>query len=322
MELFLIGIGIFVFVVIIIELVVYAVRNMRSAKRVKIRKRFRKYAYIDDGENGTDILKKRIYSEVPFFNSLLQHIPAVKKLDDLVRQANAGYPMGFYILLSMLLAVLGYVTGKVLLKDIYQSLLVMGICGILPILYLSHLKRKRIKKFKRQLPDGLDLIARALKAGHAFSGGMNLAADEFDDPLGPEFTETLDEINFGVSVADALKNLAGRIDCEELRYFVVGVILQRETGGNLAELIETLANLIRERFKFDGKVRTLTAEGRLSAVILILLPIAVFGYLWITNPKFLNPLFTDPSGKFMVLAAIVMMIIGAIVMKRMVDIKV
>ena len=161
-----------------------------------------------------------------------------------------------------------------------------------------------------------------MKAGHAFSGGMSLAADEFDDPLGPEFSETLDEINFGVSVADALKNLAGRIDCEELRYFVVGVILQRETGGNLAELIETLANLIRERFKFDGKVRTLTAEGRLSAVILILLPFAVFGYLWIRNPNFLSPLITEPSGPFMIIGAIVMMIIGAIVMKRMVDIKV
>jgi tight adherence protein B len=322
MELFLIGIGIFIFVVIIIELVVYAVRNMRSTKRVKIRKRFRKYAYIDDGENGTDILKKRIYSEVPFFNSLLRYIPAVRKLDDLVRQANARYPMGFYILLSMLLAALGYVTGKVLLKDIYQSLLVMGICGILPIFYLKHLKRKRIEKFKRQLPDGLDLIARALKAGHAFSGGMKLAADEFEDPLGPEFTETLDEINFGVSVADALKNLTGRIDCEELRYFVVGVILQRETGGNLAELIETLANLIRERFKFDGKVRTLTAEGKLSAVILILLPLAVFGYLWITNPDFLAPLITEPAGKFMILGAIIMIIMGAFVMKKMVDIKV
>ena len=322
MELFLIGIGIFVFAVIIIELVVYAVRNMRSTKRVKIRKRFRKYAYINEGDNGTDILKKRIYSEVPFFHNLLRHIPAAKKLDDLVRQANARFPMGFYILLSLLFAVIGYVVGKALIKDIYQSLVGMGICGCLPILYLKRLKRKRIEKFKKQLPDGLDLIARALKAGHAFSGGMNLAAKEFDDPLGPEFAEALDEINFGVSVADALKNLAGRIDCEELRYFVVGVILQRETGGNLAELIETLANLIRERFKFDGKVRTLSAEGKLSAVILILLPIAVFGYLWITNPNFLKPLFTDPSGKFMILAAIVMMIIGGIVMKRMVDVKV
>ena len=322
MELLLIGFGIFIFAVIIIELVGYAIKNMHSMKRVKIRRRFRKYAYAQVGESGTDILKKRIYSDVPFFHNLLRHIPAVKKLDDLVRQANARYSMGFYILLSLLLAATGYLAGKSLLKDIYQSLLLTGICGYLPILYLKSLKRKRIEKFKKQLPDGLDLIARALKAGHAFSGGMKLAANEFDDPLGPELTETLDEINFGVSVADALKNLTGRIDCEELRYFVVGVILQRETGGNLAELIETLANLIRERFKFDGKVKTLTAEGKLSAVILILLPLAVFGYLWITNPNFLKPLLTDPSGKLMILAAIVMMIIGAIVMKRMVDIKV
>jgi len=322
MSIFLIGIGIFVFTVIIIELVAYAIKHMHSSKRAKIRKRFRKYAYGGEEDEGTDILKQRIYSEVPFFNSLLRLIPAVKNLDDLVIQSNARYPMGYYILLSLLLAALGFMAGKVLLKDFYQSLLVMGICGSLPILYLRNLKQKRVEKFKRQLPDGLDLIARALKAGHAFSGGMALAADEFDDPLGPEFTETLDEIKFGVSVADALKNLAGRIDCEELRYFVVGVILQRETGGNLSELIETLANLIRERFKFDGKVKTLTAEGKLSAVILILLPIAVFGYLWITNPNFLKPLFTDPSGPIMIIGAIVMMILGAIVMKRMVNIKV
>jgi tight adherence protein B len=179
-----------------------------------------------------------------------------------------------------------------------------------------------VEKFKRQLPDGMDLIARALKAGHAFTGGMSLAADEFDDPLGPEFAETLDEINYGVSVGDALKNLAARVDCGEIRYFVVGVILQRETGGNLAELMETLATLIRERFKFDGKVKTLAAEGKLSAIILILLPIGIFGYLWLTNPNFLAPLITEPAGKFMILGAIVMMIMGALVMKKMVDIKV
>ena len=134
--------------------------------------------------------------------------------------------------------------------------------GLLPFVNLNRKKRKRIARFKKQLPDGLDLIARALKAGHAFTGGMSLAAEEFDDPLGPEFSETLDEINFGVSVSDALRNLIGRIDCEELKYFVVGVILQRETGGNLAELMETLATLIRERFKFQGKVENSVGRGQ------------------------------------------------------------
>ena len=322
MELFLIGIGIFVFAVIIIELVAFAIRNSSSAKSGKIRKKLRKYSYDDGGEEGADILKKRIYSEIPFLNGLLQNTSGVAKLDQLVMQANVKYPMGFYVLLALLLAAIGYMGGRFFLRDQYQSLLLMVTCGFLPFVYLSHLKRKRVEKFKRQLPDGMDLIARALKAGHAFSGGMSLAADEFDDPLGPEFAETLDEINYGVSVGDALKNLAARVDCGEIKYFVVGVILQRETGGNLAELMETLAGLIRERFKFDGKVKTLTAEGRISAVILILLPIGIFGYLWLTNPNFLAPLITEPVGKLMILGAIVMMIIGAFVMKKMVDIKV
>lgn len=322
MELVLIGIGIFILAVVLIELLTFAIRNMRSAKRAKIRKRLRKYAYTESGKDGTDILKKRIYSEVPFFDRLLSSTPGIKELDNLIIQANAKHPMGFYILLALFLAALAFLTCTFFIRDQLLSLGAMALCGSLPFVYLHQLKRKRMEKFKRQLPEGLDLIARALRAGHAFTGGLNLAASEFDDPLGPEFMETLDEINFGVSVAEALKNMIHRVDCDELRYFVVGVILQRETGGNLAELIETLANLIRERFKFEGKVRTLTAEGRISAVILILLPFFLFGFLWMKNRDFLNPLFTEPVGQFMMFGAIVMMIIGAIVMKRMVNIKV
>ena len=213
MELILIGIGIFIFAVVIIELVAFAIRNSNSAKSGKIRKKLRKYSYEDGGEDEADILKKRIYSEVPFFNGLLQNIPGVAKLNQLVIQANVKYSTGFYVLLTLFLAASGYIGGKFFLRGLYQPFLLMVICGFLPFGYLNYLKRKRVEKFKRQLPDGMDLIARALKAGHAFTGGMSLAADEFDDPLGPEFAETLDEINYGVSVGDALKNLAARVDC-------------------------------------------------------------------------------------------------------------
>jgi tight adherence protein B len=192
----------------------------------------------------------------------------------------------------------------------------------LPYVSLRRKKGNRIEKFKKQLPDALGLVARALKAGHAFTGGLSMAAEEFEEPIGPEFSEVLNEINFGVTVSDALKNLAGRIDCEELRFFIVGVILQRETGGNLAELMETLANLIRERYKFQGKVRTLTAEGRFSMLVLILLPIFLFVFLYLRNPNFINPLLTEPVGKLMIILAVVGMIVGAVVMRRMVDLKV
>jgi tight adherence protein B len=237
-------------------------------------------------------------------------------------QANAKYPMGFYLLLALLLAVVGLLVGVQLTRNPLTGFLLALIFGCLPFVQLIRQRRIRADKFKKQMPDGLDLVARALKAGHAFSGGLSMAAEEFDDPLGSEFSEMLDEINFGVSVSEALKNLTKRVECEEIKYFAMGVILQRETGGNLAELIQTLANLIREKFKFQGKVRVLSAEGKLSAIILAALPFLVAGWIWITNPKYLAPLVGEPFGRVLLLMAAIFMIIGIVIMKRMVSIKV
>jgi tight adherence protein B len=282
----------------------------------------RKFTYIEEGLDGSDILRKRVLSGIPFLNNLLLKTPGVQKLDNLIIKANSKYPMGFYILFAFLLTVLGYMAGIFLIKNELLALAFIPLFGSFPLLYLNFLKQKRTQRFQKQLPEALDLISRALKAGHAFTGGLKFAADEFDDPLGPEFAEALDEINFGVSVPVALKNLAKRVDCSEIKYFVVGVILQRETGGNLAELMETLARLIREKFVFEGKVRTLTAEGRLSAVILACLPFVIIVYLKIAQPDYMNLLFTDPIGKVMALVAGILMLIGFIAMKQLVKIEV
>jgi tight adherence protein B len=295
---------------------------LRSPNRAKIRKRLRKSIYTTVDQGGTDILKKRVLSEIPFLNRLLLKTPGILKFDDLISKANAKYPIGFFFLLALFLALLGFLGGTLVLKNRLVAVLLLCLGGSLPFVYLGILKHRRMKKFKKQLPEALDLMARALRAGHAFTNGMKLAADEFDDPLGPEFAEVLDEVNFGVSVPNALRNLAQRIDCTEIRYFVVGVILQRETGGNLAEVMGILAFLIREKFKFEGKVRTLSAEGRLSAVILIALPLFIAGWLRFSNPKYLAPLLTDPVGKIMIIGAAIMMVIGIFVMKKMVTIEV
>jgi tight adherence protein B len=322
MEQIIIGGLIFVVCVIMIELLIYAVKNARSPNRARIRKRLRKFAYVEEGMDGSDILRKRVLSEIPFLNSLLLKTPGVLKLDNLIIKANARFPMGFYILFALLLAALGFLFGTVIIKNAISALVFIPLFGSSPFFYLILLKQKRIQRMRKQMVEALDLISRALKAGHAFTGGLRLAADEFDDPLGPEFAETLDEINFGVSLPVALKNLARRVDCSEMKYFVVGVILQRETGGNLAELMDTLANLMRERFKFDGKVKTLSAEGKLSAVVLICLPFAIIAYLKLAQPDYMNLLFTDPIGRVMAVVAGIMMIIGIFVMTRMVKIEV
>ena len=322
MNIFVIGAIIFFIAIIVIELSIYAVKNMRSVYRAKIRKRLRKHTYDKDNTGQIDIVKKRVLSEIPFFNRLLLKIPGVKALDSLTIKANSKYPAGFYVLVALFFGTIGFLGINFFLLNRPLSFLLASLLACLPFLYLYQLKQKRIEKFRSQFPEALDLIARALKAGHSLNSGMKLAADEFDDPLGPEFDETLGEINFGVSVENALKNLAARIECEELNYFVVAVILQRETGWNLAELIESLAHLIREKFKFQGKVRTLSAEGRLSAVILVMIPFLIGLFLHFRKPDYLGLLFHDPIGRIMLGTAVILMAIGILVMKKMVTIKV
>jgi tight adherence protein B len=183
-------------------------------------------------------------------------------------------------------------------------------------------KNRRIKRFQKQLPDALDLIARALKAGHAFTSGLKLAADELKDPIGTEFKETIDEINFGLSVSDALKNLTERVDCPDLRFFAVSVILQRETGGNLAEIMESLSSLIRKRFKFEGKVKILSSEGRFSAAVLLILPIVIGVLVQLLNPDYMEILYQEPSGRISIVVALISMAFGFLVIRRMIKINV
>jgi tight adherence protein B len=321
MEFIIVGIGIFVMVVLIIELSIYAYKNVRYPNQARVKKRLRKFSHTKAGGDATNIIRKRILSDIPFFNVILNFIPGVGKLDRLLQQANTPYPIGVFILFSVLLVIVAYSVSFIFKNNQYLSILIAVLLGTFPYFLILYLKQKRVRKFKEKFPEALDLIARSLKAGHAFSSGMKLVADEFDDPIGPEFEETIDAINFGVSVQDALKDLSQRIDCAELRYFVVSVILQRETGGNLAEIIESLAHLIREKYKLQGKIDTLAAEGKLSAIILIILPFFVFAYVYMVNPEYINLLFSDPMGRTMVMVALVLMFIGILLIKKMINIK-
>ena len=322
MKIFIAFIIIFAVSIFVTEMLFYAYRTIRNPDRKKIRKRLKTFSSRKNEDGLPDILQKKLLSDVPFLNKILLRIPGPQRLDRLLQQANAQYRLGVFILLTILLALTGFFAGFLIIGNYALSIIIaLSLAGI-PFFYLCLKKKKRMEKFQRQLPDGLELIARSLKAGHSFPSGMKLAADEFDDPLGPEFDETLNEINFGVSVPDALKNLAHRIDCPDLKYFVISVILQRETGGNLAEIIESLAYIIRERFKLYGKVKILAAEGKLSAIILIALPFLIIIALRFINPDYINTLFSEPAGRIMAGMAAFMMALGILVMKKMVNIKV
>lgn len=321
-DLYLPAIVIFLVTIFVIEMIIYAWRTYRNPDRPKIKKRLKGIYEGDWGDEPPDIVKRRTLSGIPALNAILLRVTSLERLDMLLYQANTSYPLGFYVLLSFTLGVLGYLIGLRFLHNNVFAILIAICMFILPFLQVYLKKRERMSKFERQLPEGLGLIGRSLRAGHAFSTGLKLAADEFDDPLGTEFHLCIEQINFGVSVPEALKNLAGRVDCPDLRFFVIAVILQRETGGNLADIIDNICDIIRERYRLKDKIRVLAAEGKISMYILVALPFLLFLYFSFSNPHYIDMLIGDRIGQVMIVAAAVLMVAGIIVMKRMIDIKV
>ncbi len=316
------AVWIFVVCLFAIEVALYVYNSIRHPNRRKIRQRLENLSAGVYEAQSPDILRKRVLSDVSFLDKILSQVPAIERLESLIRQSNSTHSAGFYLLLVLFLGLTGFIVISFTTRNLVYATAGAMLLSALPFANLHLKKKKRIQRFQKQLPEALELIARALKAGHAFTSGMKLAADEFKDPLGPEFDEALDEINFGVSVPDALRNLTKRIDCPDLRFFAVSVILQRETGGNLAEIMESLARLIRERFKFQGKVKVLSAEGKLSAFVLLGLPFFIGLAIRLLNPDYLQILFTEPAGRVAMAAALVSMTLGMIFIKRMIKISV
>lgn len=316
------GVVVFVMCLALLEGGYYAYRNMRHPGAGQVHKRLQKLSREEFNGAVPDIVRRRPLSDIPWLHALLTRVPGVQWLDRALATANIRRPVGFFILLALVLAATGLQLCWVFLGRLDVALMAALVLAVVPFFHVRMVKKKRMAKLYGQLPDALDSIARAMRAGHGFSTGMKIVADEFDDPIGTEFGRVFDEINFGISVTDALKNLSRRVECDDLNYFVVSVILQRETGGNLAEILESLAYLIRERFKFYGKVRTLSAEGRLSALILSALPFLSLATIYLTSPQYITRLFTDPAGRVLCVVALAMMLTGILVMRKMIRIEV
>jgi tight adherence protein B len=317
-----IGIAIFITLVLFIEGSLVAVRAIYNPERKRLRRRLERLSSEQNGSVSVDIVRKRVLSEVPWLDALLSRTPGMEYLGHILEQAGSRYSLGLFLSLSLFLALVGLLLGSLTRYNVIWQGLGAFVCGAAPFLYVSYQKHQRQLKFQRQLPEALDLIARALRAGHTFQVGLKMVGEEFAEPMGTEFDKTLAEINFGAGVADALKNLARRVDCADLHFFVIAILIQRETGGNLAEIAENIANLIRKRFELQDRVRALSAEGKLSAIILFALPFLIALALSVLNPKYLKVLFTDPVGTWMLGMTAVMMVIGALVVKKMIHIRV
>ena len=248
-------------------------------------------------------------------------MPWATRLAAFLRQAGLKSSLGVFLLLSMLLGLMGAMAGAAYADNTLIGVGVGLVCGALPGLWVRRRRTRRLMRFEEQLPEALDLVARALKAGHTFPTGMSMVHQEFGEPIGPEFGKTLDEINFGVNTQEALDNLGQRVDCPDLMFFLISVKIQNEIGGNLAEIVENISKLIRERFKLKGRVRVLSAEGRIAAWVLCLMPPVVTVVINFINPGYMEPLW-EPGGHPIVYTAATMMALGILVLRRMVRIKV
>lgn len=268
------------------------------------------------------LIKQRLLAESPALQSVLLNIPRIHELDRMLLrsglQMNVATYLGFVLIAAAFMFVLAMLIG--VSNFVVAGITIFG--ALLPWIYVKRATVKRKDAIEEQLPDALDLMARAMMAGHAFPSALKMVGDEMPEPISGEFRIAFDEVNYGISVHDALTNLIERVNSTDMSYFVISVLLQRETGGNLAELLGNLSKLIRERLKLLGAVRVLSAEGRLSAQILTALPFVVAMVVNLVNPEFMKVLWTDPTGLQLVGGALLLMLMGYYWMRRIIKIRV
>jgi tight adherence protein B len=317
----LIALGIFGTILLFLQAGVLLYRMMAPRGTDRAVERIQKWSAPDVAAQ-SDIVRKESLSDIPWLHDLLIRMRQFQPLRLLHRQGDCRVPLGIFVLATPLLALGALLLALSMHQALPLALLLAVVLGALPAGYLYWLKNQRMKMFERQLPEALELVSRALRAGHAFSVGLKLVGDEAADPIGIEFRRVFDEVSMGVALPQALQNMTDRLDCLDLRFFVTSVLVQRETGGNLAEIIDSLAGMIRKRFELQLKVRALSAEGKFSAIILFALPLVVGGVLYKMNPDYMSTLFTDPMGQNMLMVGSFLLVTGAIIMKRMVAIKV
>lgn len=298
-------------------------KSYRGPEVKKIQARLQALSASHDNSHQSRLLKQRMLSEVPAIERMLLTMPRAHRLNRFILQAGLGWTVSRLVLSSVATGVAAWLVTAF---AAHQSPLLSGLVGVgfaaTPLLYVKYRRSKRLSKFERQLPEALDLITRALRSGHAFPSALQMVGDEMADPIAGEFGIVHDEVNFGVALQQALTNLSERVPLTDLRYFIVSVLIQRESGGNLTEVLNNLSRLIRERLKLMSKVKVLSSEGRLSAWILGVMPFALALAMYLVNPDFMAPLWTDPIGISIINYMLLLMAFGVVILRKIIKIRV
>jgi len=265
--------------------------------------------------------EQKLSNVEPLDSALKRATSVTRPVQNLIEQSGSRVNVGTFLLLTVTLPLLGFVAATAATRLPVAGMLAAAVLAPMPYLYLRRARFKRMLKFEEQFPEAIDLVARALRAGHALPTGLGMVADEMPAPVGVEFRKLYDEQNFGLTLADALRNFALRVPVLDARFFVTAVLTQREAGGNLAEVLDNLAAVIRDRFKVKRQVRVISAHGRITGWVLAGLPPSVAVATFMLSPMHIQTLLGDPLGIRMIIAAGVMQVVGTLVIRKVVEIE-
>jgi tight adherence protein B len=315
-----------ILIFVVVTLAVFAVVSLldqRSARARLLRERLATVQKSAERQPSEELalLRDEMLSKIPAFDTLLRRSVRVSNFQTLLAQADINARAGNILILCVIsalaLGVVTYYAGGS--PPFALAGVVLG--AILPYSYASYRRTKRFQKFEELFPEAIDTLARAVRAGHAFTTALELIANEISEPIASEFRKLFEEQKFGLPVRDALMNLTERVPLVDVKFFVTAVMLQRETGGNLAEILDNLSYVIRERFKIMRQVRVYTAQGRLTMMLLMGLPPIIVVVMLLMNPGFIWPLFTDPIGNDLIVGGITLKTVGYFVIRRIIQIQ-
>ena len=303
--------------------ILWIVHRRLFSRRSKMEKRLNDFTEEKKENKSSEvssIVKSDKLSEIPLFDRMLGKLNVSVRLQRLLMQADSKMKVGDLVMRMIIFALVGGLLCLVFHQFILRVVLIFGM-GAIPLVQVVLQRKNRMDAFAREFPDALDMMTSAIKAGHALNQAIQLVGNEAPEPVSIEFKRTFEQYNLGINLKDALHKLTERVESLDLKLFVTALLLQRETGGNLAEILEKLSYTIRERFKLIGKMRTYTAQGRMSAWLLGTLPIVFVTIISLLNPDYLEPLLNEKLGHTMIFLAVIFQIIGFSIIRKIVQMK-
>lgn len=317
--------ALFVFVAVAaaaFALIVLIDRRQEHARVIKERLSAERKSPERAAEDELALLRDEKVSNIPALDTLLRRSARVSDLQKMLSQAGVTLRAGNFLGISALAGVAAMVLAYVFSKRVEAAWIALLVGFVVPYTWVAIQRNKRFEKFEEMFPEAIDTLARAVRAGHAFTTALEMITNEVSEPIAGEFRQLYEEQKFGMPIRDALLNLTDRVPLVDVKFFVTAVMLQRETGGNLAEILDNLSYVIRERFKIQRQVRVYTAQGRLTMALLMGMPPIIVTVMLVLNPAFIHPLFADPIGHTLLVLGITLQTIGYFVIRKIIRIQV